>query len=248
MSIQKMRYLYETHMHTCESSACAKNTGVEMARAYYEAGYAGVIVTDHFFYGNTAVERRLPWEEWVHRFCLGYEHAKEEGDRLGLQVFFGWESCYRGTEFLIYGLDKEWLLAHPEIRDATIEEQYALVHAAGGMISHAHPFREEPYIPEIRLYPEYVDAVEGINATHTSPVSLAHFNPAFNELAVAYAKEHGLPLTAGSDQHRTEMIGGGMAFARRLADINDFCAAVLAGEATELLDGTIPPEKIHRAT
>lgn len=212
-----------------------------MARAFYEAGYAGIIVTDHFYYGNTAVNRRLPWEEWVNRFCLGYEHAKAEGDRLGLQVFFGWESCYRGTEFLIYGPDKEWLLAHPEIRDATVEEQYALVHAAGGIISHAHPFREEPYIPEIRLYPEYVDAVEGINATHTSPASLAHFNPAFNERALAYGREHGLPLTAGSDQHRTEMIGGGMVFSRRLADIHDFCTAVLAGEAAELLDGTKPP-------
>lgn len=212
-----------------------------MARAFYEAGYTGIIVTDHFYYGNTAVNRRLPWEEWVSRFCLGYEHAKAEGDRLGLQVFFGWESCYRGTEFLIYGPDKEWLLAHPEIRDATVEEQYALVHAAGGIVSHAHPFREEPYIPEIRLYPEYVDAVEGINATHTSPASLAHFNPAFNERALAYGREHGLPFTAGSDQHRTEMIGGGMVFSRRLADIHDFCTAVLAGEAAELLDGTKPP-------
>ncbi len=241
MSAPGKRYLYETHMHTRESSACAKSAGAEMARAFYEAGYAGIIVTDHFYYGNTAVNRRLPWEEWVNRFCLGYEHAKAEGDRLGLQVFFGWESCYRGTEFLIYGPDKEWLLAHPEIRDATVEEQYALVHAAGGIISHAHPFREEPYIPEIRLYPEYVDAVEGINATHTSPASLAHFNPAFNERALAYGREHGLPLTAGSDQHRTEMIGGGMVFSRRLADIHDFCTAVLAGEAAELLDGTKPP-------
>lgn len=231
-------YLYETHMHTSEVSACASNTGAEMAKAYKEAGYTGIIITDHFFYGNTAIDRGLPWEAWVEQFCLGYEHAKTEGDRLGLQVFFGWESCYRGTEFLIYGLDKKWLLEHPEIKDATIEEQYEMVHAGSGMISHAHPFREESYIPEIRLYPEYVDAVEGINATHCANASAHHRNPLFNERALAYGNAHGLPFTAGSDQHSTVMIGGGMVFRRKLKDIHDFCSAVLAKEAVAFLDGT----------
>lgn len=231
-------FLYETHMHTSESSACAHNTGAEMARAYKEAGYTGIIVTDHFFYGNTAVNRRLPWSEWVEQFCLGYEHAREEGEKIGLQVFFGWEAGYHGTEFLIYGLDKEWLLAHPEIKEASVEEQYTLVHEGGGIVSHAHPYREEDYIPEIRLYPEYVDAVEGVNAMHSSDVSNAHKNPLFNERALAYGREHNLPFTAGSDQHTTRMIGGGMVFRRRLSDIHDFSRAVLSGEAVELLDGT----------
>ena len=153
-------------------------------------------------------------------------------------MFFGWESGYHGTEFLVYGLDKEWLLAHPEIKDATIEEQYTLVHAVGGIVSHAHPFREESYIPEIRLFPELVDAVEGINATHSSRVSVSHKDPKFNCLALEYAQEHHLPLTAGSDQHTTTMIGGGMVFPRRLHDIHDFCEAVLNCEAVKLLDGT----------
>lgn len=231
-------YLYETHMHTSEASACAGCTGAEMARAYKEAGYTGIIVTDHFFYGNTAVDRRLPWEEWVEKFCLGYEHAKAEGDRIGLQVFFGWESGYQGTEFLIYGLDKEWLLAHPEIVAASVEEQFALVHEGGGIVSHAHPFREEDYIPEIRLFPEYVDAVEGVNAMHSSDMSYAHKNPLFNERALAYGREHELPFTAGSDQHSTRMIGGGMVFSRKLADICDFTQAVLNREAIKLSDGT----------
>lgn len=232
------RFLYETHMHTLESSACARNTGAEMARAYKEAGYTGIIITDHFFYGNTAVNRRLPWHEWVEQFCLGYEHAKEEGDRIGLQVFFGWEAGYHGTEFLIYGLDKNWLLAHPEIKEATVEEQFELVHAGGGIVVHAHPFREEDYIPKIRLYPQHVDAVEGVNAMHSSKVSNAHKNPEFNERALAYGKEHGLAFTAGSDQHTTTMIGGGMVFTRKLEDIHDFTRAVLEGEVLELLDGT----------
>lgn len=230
-------YLYETHMHTAEASACAKSSGAEMARAYRKAGYTGVVVTDHFFYGNTAIDRSLAWEEWVTQFCKGYESVKAEGDKIGLSVFFGWESGYQGTEFLIYGLDKEWLLAHPKIREADIEEQYKLVHEGGGIVCHAHPFREEPYIPQIRLFPEYVDAVEGINATHESPVSSSHLNPDFNRKACAYAKEHHLPITAGSDQHTTLMIGGGMLFERKLRDAADFCKAVCKSEAIAYWDG-----------
>ena len=138
---------------------------------------------------------------------------------------------------MVYGLDRAWLLAHPQIKDASIEEQYALVHEGGGIISHAHPFREEDYIPEIRLFPEYVDAVEGVNAMHSSRASDCHKNPLFNERALTYGKEHNLPFTAGSDQHTTHMIGGGMVFPRKLKDVHDFTRAVLGIEAVELLDG-----------
>lgn len=238
MRIKAGEYLYETHLHTKESSACSVVSGAEMARVYKEAGYTGVIITDHFFYGNTAVDRSLSWPKWVECFCKGYEEAKKEGDRIGLQVFFGWESCYQGTEFLIYGLDKQWLLEHPEIKEATIEEQYHLVSEGGGIVCHAHPFREESYIPEIRLFPEYVHAVEGINATHSAIRSTAHKSPLYNEYAIAYAKEHDLPITAGSDQHSTIMIGGGMVFSRKLEDVLDFCNAVKSREAIRLLDGT----------
>ena len=238
------RYLYETHLHTSEASACGGCSGADMARYYYAAGYTGIILTDHFFYGNTGVDRSLPWPEWVAGFCRGYESAKRAGDEIGLQVFFGWESSYQGTEFLVYGLDKQWLLEHPEIRDASVEEQYLLVHAGGGIISHAHPFREEWYIPEIRLFPEYVDAVEGINAAHSSLLAPCRNKPEYNQMALNYAAQYDLPLTAGSDQHQKEMLGGGMVFSRRLEDIHDFCRAVLKREAVELLDGTRPlPEK-----
>ena len=230
-------YWYETHMHTKEASACAGSTGEEMARAYAAAGYTGIIITDHFFYGNTAVDRSLPWEDWVERFCLGYEHAKAEGDKLGLQVFFGWESGYRATEFLIFGLSPAWMLAHPELWDASIEEQFALVHAGGGLVIHAHPFREEYYIPQIRLFPAHVDGVEGINATHSNSRSLSHNDRTFDDRAVAYAREHGLVMTAGSDIHTTRLLGGGMAFRRKLKDGEDFVSAVRNQEDYILTNG-----------
>lgn len=230
-------YLYETHLHTSEASACGASTGQEMARACKEYGYTGIFVTDHNWGGNTAVDRSLPWDEWVNEFCKGYENAKAEGDKIGLDVFFGYEAGFHATEFLLYGIDKEWMLANPCIRQADIEEQYRLVHANGGMVIHAHPYREEGYIPEVRLFPEWVDGVEGVNAMHSNSHSKAHNNPEFDKRAISYAREHKLPMTAGSDIHATNLLGAGVAFKRKLASPADYIKAVLSGEDYVLTNG-----------
>lgn len=236
MKIQGYPYLYETHLHTSPASACAKNTGEEMARAAMEWGYAGIMVTDHNWGGNTGIPRDLPWEEWVNRFIKGYEQASAFSSQ-DFAVFWGYEAGYHGTEFLIYGITPQWLLAHPEIKEADIEEQYRLIHQAGGMVVHAHPFREERYIPRVLLYPDLVDAVEGINATHSSSRSLGHHNPHYDEEAVSYARQHGLPITAGSDIHSTRLLGGGIALKRRLTSVSDYCSVILGKEDYVLTNG-----------
>ncbi len=232
-------YLYETHLHTAQSSACAQSTGAEMARACKEYGYTGIFVTDHNWGGNTAVDRRMPWEQWVDAFEQGYLQAAEEGAKIGLDVFYGYEAGYDGTEFLIYGVDAAWMKAHPQIRTATVEEQYRLIHEAGGLVVHAHPYREAGYIPDVRLYPRWVDGVEGVNATHSNSKSRAHNDPEFDRRAIAYAGKHGLPLTAGSDAHGTMLFGGGVAFRRRLVSAQDYVQAVLRGEDYVLTNGEV---------
>lgn len=230
-------YLYETHMHTAEGSACGKASGREMALAAKEYGYTGVFITDHHWGGNTRPNRNLSWEDWVNEFCSGYEGAKKAGDEIGLQVFMGWESGYHATEFLIYGPDKAWMLAHPELRTVSVEEQYRLIHEAGGMVIHAHPFREAKYIPEIRLFPAWVDGVEGVNAQHSVNPSAGHYNPMYNERAIAYANEHGFPLTAGTDLHRTEPVGAGVAFKTKLTSVQDYIQRIRSGKDYVITDG-----------
>ena len=66
-------YKIETHMHTSQGSACAVSTGEEMARAHKAAGYDAIIITDHFFGGNTTVPRDLPWERRIDLYCAGYD-------------------------------------------------------------------------------------------------------------------------------------------------------------------------------
>lgn len=231
-------YLYETHLHTSQSSACAHNTGYEMAKAAHEYGYAGIIVTDHNWGGNTAVDRSLPWKQWVAKFAEGYLDAKRYADEHDdFDVFFGYEAGFNATEFLIYGISPEWMAEHPQLWTATLPEHLSMVRAAGGTIVHAHPYREEWYIPEIRLFPELVDGVEGVNATHSCSKSQGHNRVEYDQRAIAYARAHDLPMSAGSDIHSVDLFGGGVALRRRLTSIDDYCSVIRGNEDRLLTNG-----------
>ncbi len=220
-------FLYETHMHTYEGSACGNCHGEDMAKCYFEHGYTGIIITDHNWGGNTRPDRALNFEKWVDAFFEGYDRAKEWGDKNGLQVFCGWEAGYGGPEFLIYGPSPEDLKAHPELWTATIPEQLKIIHNLGGMVIQAHPYREAYYITNLRTYPEYCDGLEALNASHSHDGKARSPKERFNKKAFELAAKYNLPITAGSDQHNTTALMGGMAFKTKLTDIRDFCDRVL---------------------
>ena len=214
-----MPFLYETHMHTCQASACGKSTGKEHARFYKEQGFDGIIVTDHFFGGNTSVDCTLPWEERIDRFWSGYEDAKEEGDRIGLDVFFGLEQNFGFDEYLIYGLTKEYMKAHPEMERWTRRQQLEEVHKAGGCVIQAHPFRMRFYMDRIRLGQQFADGIEVANAG----------NERLDDArARRYGLEKGLVMTAGSDNHRSPASSlFGVMLEKRLTSIDDYVKIIL---------------------
>ncbi|MGI6188984.1 MAG: histidinol-phosphatase [Clostridiales bacterium] len=232
-----MFYKYETHLHTSEVSKCARSTGAEMARAFNKAGYAGIFVTDHFFNGNCAISTKLDWEQQVDLFMRGYESAKEEGDKLGLDVFFGWEFTLQpyAADFLTYNLDKEFLLAHPYVDRLSIEEYSWLVRKNGGLLIHAHPYREAEYIhypPNPK--PHLVDGVEVNNNISDSPNNNNHLAW---ELALKYPH---LVRISGADIHNADLAGlAGVAFRYRIKDTRHFVDALRAGDAYLIIDGKI---------
>lgn len=208
-------YKVETHLHTSEGSACAKSSGTQMARAYKEHGYDTIIITDHFFGGNTAIPKNLPWEERIDLYFKGYENAKAEGEKIGLTVLPGMEWAYHGIEFLTYGLPESWIKAHPEMEDWTPETFMEKAHMMDAFIVHAHPYR---WSDTPNLYPMYVDGVETYNAGNPEKA---------NALAADFARRFRLPTTAGSDEHdHTHFRGAGMAFQTPISTISDFIRAV----------------------
>ena len=108
-------YKYETHLHTYPVSKCA-SAGVRETLEYYKKlGYEGVFITNHFLDGYINISSDLPYGEKIDFYFSDYEKGVQLGKDMGISVFLGIESSYKGTDFLIYGLDKEWYLAHPEI-------------------------------------------------------------------------------------------------------------------------------------
>lgn len=185
-------YLYETHLHTAPVSKCGKVGVRENLEFYKSAGYTGVFITNHFIDGNINIDKALPYEELIEFYCSDYEEAVKIGKELGISVFFGMESSYRGTDFLIYGLDKAWLLRHPEIRDMKKSEQLKFFMDEGALVIQAHPFLEASYIDHIRLYPRCIHGVEVFNACRSD------FQ---NDMAKHYADAYNLIHFAGTDNH-----------------------------------------------
>ncbi|MBQ9198089.1 MAG: PHP domain-containing protein [Clostridia bacterium] len=233
-----MTYKYETHLHTMQGSACGRVPGRDYIAKYIDLGYDGIFVTDHFFHGNCRPSRDLPWEEWVKQYCMGYEDAAEEGYKRGFKVFFGQEVKFPYfDEWLVYGLDKNYLLAHPDMRDWTRKEYLDNVHAAGGCCIQCHPFRQAVYKDHVAPCLG-VDCVEICNSGN---------KPEWDAMAVRYVRKM-LPdlfYSAGSDIHHTEDKHGdevfGVSFDAPLNSVQDYVRAVLLKTPHGLL---VPPGRI----
>jgi len=221
--MRRNMYRYETHLHTAPVSKCAKFGVRENLEFYKKLGYDGVFITNHFIDGNINTDRNLPYGELVEFFCSDYEEGLKLSDEIGIKVFFGVELTYCGTDFLVYGLDKKWLLAHPEINEMKKTDELRFLIDSGALVVQAHPFREAAYIDYIRLFPRCIHGVEVINACRTE------FE---NALARQYADNYGLLHFAGTDNHvadkRTYLAG--MESDTPIESERDFVCRVLGGK------------------
>lgn len=132
---------FDLHVHTNAVSICGEVTPEDATGLYAAAGYTGIAVTEHFHKGYFDSLGDLSWPEKVDRYMEGYRRAKAAPH--GLQVYFGLEFRNTRTEddFLVYGLTREFLCAHPEPYRLDWEEAFRLFHSAGAVVFQAHPRR-----------------------------------------------------------------------------------------------------------
>lgn len=216
-------YKYETHLHTFPVSKCGKADVFETIDFYKKMEYDGVFITNHFLDGNINIDAEAPYEEKINFYFSDYEKGAEYGKSIGLKVFFGVEMSYKGTDFLVYGPDKEWYLNNPQIVKMKKTEELKFLMDSGALVIQAHPFREAGYIDHIRLFPRSVHGIEIINATRDEFT---------NNMAKIYADEYGLLHFAGSDNH----FGGspkrlaGMESETPILNEQDFINRIMAGQ------------------
>ena len=219
-----MSYLYETHMHTSEVSACAINSAAEQIKFYKKLGYTGVIVTDHFINGNSTCPQNYSWEKKMNHIMKGFIEAKKAGIRHDVDVFFGWEYTIRGTDLLTYGLGLDFLVENTDLAHLSVEQYSLRVRKNGGFLAQAHPFRNAFYIANPHpVAPYLIDAVEVYNASDSSES---------NSKAREFAKVNNLPMQAGSDSHRTNSYGySGIKLKERASTIQDIIEAIKTNNA-----------------
>lgn len=208
--------LFETHCHTDESSACGKVPAKEVVKLYREAGYAGLVVTDHFNVYNVNELPHVagrPWEERVHSAFSGYHLALEAAAGSDFVVLQGAELRFEEdiNDYLVYGADEDFYLANPDIFSWGIKRFSACARERGFLLVQAHPFRNGMTICD----PALLDMVEISNGNQRQNSR--------NEFAFLWAKTFGLAGSSGSDFHRPDDVKhGGVFFEETPETIADF--------------------------
>ena len=195
-----MEYLYETHFHTAEVSPCGSIPAAEAVRAYHDKGYTGIVVTDHY-HGDILNQagQEASLDEKVEWWMNGYRLARQTGEALGMTILLGMELRFDGhpEDYLVYGISPAFLHAHPLLYTMTPASFSALAREHGLYFGQAHPFR--PGLT--RCDPALLDGVEVFNG------NLRHNS--HDADAQAFAREHGLLETSGSDFHEWEDLARG---------------------------------------
>lgn len=187
-----MKYKYELHCHTAETSSCAAAKAKDTVEFYKSIGYSGTVITDHYSFSTFGTESSFKKQVDVDKFLDGYHTALEAADD-DFTVLLGMEIRFFGTvnDYLVYGIDEDFIRKNGNMLFKGLRKFHELVHESGAVIVQAHPYR--PYIR--RADPKYLDGCEIFNAKDR--------NKDFNQKAQEWAKKENFKiLTGGADYHR----------------------------------------------
>lgn len=191
-----MKYKYELHSHTTETSQCAQITAKELVEKYKELGYSGIVITNHYSDFTFSLKEMFNKKLRSEHYLKGYREAKKYETEdfsvlLGLELRF----FLNGNDYLIYGITEELIEKSPFLLPMYLKRTSAFFRKHGCIIIQAHPYR--PYI--YRANPKYLDGVEIVNGKSTKTE---------NEKALNWAQRKNLKIkTAGSDCHRVTGAG-----------------------------------------
>lgn len=217
-----MSYKYEMHCHTKTVSQCGQTEPKDIVRMYREKGYSGLVVTEHYSpltFGVNSYKAPKLIDFYLSSF---YELKKYESE--DFSVFFGMELRHFGTgaDYLIYGVDPDWLRKQPNLLVRWEKPVYEMMHKEGYLVFQAHPFR--PYI--LRCNPKYIDGIEIYNGK---------CNKKTNDKAAKWAEKTGKLVVSGSDFHEEKNLArGGIITERKIKDNKDL-VELLKSQEFELI-------------
>ena len=220
-------YKYQMHIHTAPCSLCGGLTPETLCQALLEHGYQGGVITNHFYHGNSGIDRseNTSWAEFVSAYEQDYLACKEEAEKHGLDIIFSIEeSVVPGLEILCYGVTPKVLYDNPQLIKQDLYEWVRVMRENGVVVVQAHPFREADYIPNPGALPyECLDGVEVFNRGNNAPE--------MNQKALNFACEHNLIRTSSADAHWPNHIPyGGITTSHRITNEAELAALLKSGE------------------
>ena len=217
-------YRYELHAHTNEGDIFAQFDGAEVVELYSNAGYDGIVITNHYFslfYEWFKDEIDLNnHKKIIDRYLKGYYRAKNHGEKVGFNVLCGAEvridNCI--NDYLIYGLDEHDFYELPLLNRVKSVRELISVLPDYSVVVQAHPFRNKMVV----CNPDLLFGIEGYNGR----------NEGFrNEMAKYYASHYNKVITSGSDFHGIkDLATGGIATKRKIRSSKDLVSVLRSGE------------------
>ncbi len=186
-----MEYKYEIHAHTKNTSWCGQLDAETLVKKYKEAGYSGIVITDHYSPMTFHISEFFNKKKALDHFLQGYRKAKKF-ETEDFSVLLGVELRFYATvnDYLIYGVTEEMLYEFPFLLPFYIKRASKLFRQRGCLFIQAHPFRK--FIT--RANPKYLDGVEVFNGKADKEA---------NDNSLKWAEENNIKIqTSGSDCHR----------------------------------------------
>lgn len=201
-------YKIDTHVHTSEVSSCGMVTAKEAVHLYKDAGYDGIVITDHYTANRFDGKEPSEWEQAVERYFEGYHIALEEGKKVGLNIILGIELRFEehSNDYLVYGVDEQFLKQNPNLPALGLAGFKDFIKGKDILIYQAHPFRPGMRAAE----PELLDGIEVYNGNprHNSN----------NQQALKYARDNNLKMLSGSDFHQVgDLARGGIVLPEKVS-------------------------------
>lgn len=222
-----MSYKYELHCHCKEISPCGWLSAEETARLYRQAGYDGLVMTDHF---RTDIIETLPgknWEEKMASYWKPYRALKAAYEKTDFFIGRGVEIRFdnNGNDILLYGFSDELLLEEGQDWVKLGLPDFYEKYRDKMLIIQAHPNRCAT------TYQEPLAFLHGIEMKNSSPRNENH-----NEISEQTVRENPwLIATGGSDCHRTEDVAGSGISCEEKIQTDKELIKILKSKAFEIL-------------
>jgi len=227
----------ELHAHSAESSRCGSIGAEETVNKYYEAGYQALVLTDHYYARFFDKIKNLSWEKQLKKYLRGYHRAVKAAQDLNFKVFLGIEIKFSDdpNEYLVYGLDEDFLLKNPKLHQLSLAEFKTLTAAQAEetLIFQAHPYRTGMAPASSQL----IDGLEVYNGNRRHDSN--------NAKAFSYAEKHNLKKISGSDFHEYEDLArGGIAALEIPADMSDLITLLKSGNYKLIKNGEFEKDNL----